>query len=141
MGDETPIDPVNSSNNVPPPEKDNNKPDTDMSVVLIEQNEPELKSVLTISPTSDCETPDPNRFCWICLMNSDEDDDKAITEWLHPCHCSGTSKWVHQTCLQMWIDEKQKYNANLKVTCSQCDHEYVLIYPSDCKFVWFVFPV
>lgn len=92
-----------------------------------------------------------SRQCWICLASSDDEDDDR-THWLHPCRCTGTSKWafvlcsffadlfdlflrlpsarwVHDTCLQMWIDEKQKNNTSLSVSCSQCNTEYVILFP------------
>lgn len=64
--------------------------------------------------------------CWVCYAN-DEDEDNI--EWVRPCKCRGTAKWVHQDCLQRWIDEKQKINSNAKVFCSQCNTEYILVFP------------
>ncbi|KAK6627318.1 hypothetical protein RUM44_009795 [Polyplax serrata] len=64
--------------------------------------------------------------CWVCF--STEDDD-ASAEWVRPCKCKGTSKWVHQLCLQRWVDEKQKGNPIGKVSCPQCNTEYIIVYP------------
>ena len=50
---------------------------------------------------------------------TDEDDTEA--SWVQPCMCKGTTKWVHQFCLQRWIDEKQKGNSTAKVACPQCN--------------------
>lgn len=66
------------------------------------------------------------RQCWVCLSTDEEDDE--TTEWVHPCRCIGSSMWVHQNCLQQWIDEKQKFNSTLSVACTQCNTEYVLVY-------------
>lgn len=66
------------------------------------------------------------RSCWVCFA-SDEDDRTAA--WVRPCRCRGTTKWVHQTCLQRWVDEKQKGNSTVKVACPQCNTEYTIIYP------------
>ncbi len=66
------------------------------------------------------------RQCWVCLSTDEEDDE--TTDWVHPCRCIGSSMWVHQNCLQQWIDEKQKFNSTLSVACTQCNTEYVLIY-------------
>jgi E3 ubiquitin-protein ligase MARCH5 len=56
-----------------------------------------------------------------------EDDTEA--GWVQPCMCKGTTKWVHQYCLQRWIDEKQKGNSTAKVACPQCNMEYIIIFP------------
>lgn len=66
------------------------------------------------------------RSCWVCFA-SDEDDRTA--EWVRPCRCKGTTKWVHQTCLQRWVDEKQHGNSTAKVSCPQCGTEYNIKYP------------
>ena len=36
---------------------------------------------------------------------------------------------VHQLCLQRWVDEKQKGNYSGKVSCPQCNTEYIIVYP------------
>ncbi|XP_063433980.1 E3 ubiquitin-protein ligase MARCHF5-like [Mytilus trossulus] len=66
------------------------------------------------------------RSCWVCFA-TDEDDMEA--GWVQPCMCKGTTKWVHQYCLQRWIDEKQKGNSTAKVACPQCNMEYIIIFP------------
>ena len=71
------------------------------------------------------------RTCWVCFA-SDEDDREA--EWVRPCCCRGTTKWVHQLCLQRWIDEKQKGNSTAKVQCPQCGKEYLIVFPKVGKY-------
>ncbi|VDI42594.1 E3 ubiquitin-protein ligase MARCH5, partial [Mytilus galloprovincialis] len=66
------------------------------------------------------------RSCWVCFA-TDEDDMEA--GWVQPCMCKGTTKWVHQYCLQRWIDEKQKGNSTAKVACPQCNMEYIILFP------------
>lgn len=68
-----------------------------------------------------------SRYCWVCFA-TDEDDELA--EWVQPCNCTGTIRWVHQSCLQRWVDEKQKGNSMRRVTCPQCQTEYIIVYPS-----------
>lgn len=58
---------------------------------------------------------------------TDEDDPTAA--WVRPCRCRGTTKWVHQSCLQRWVDEKQRGNSTAKVSCPQCGTEYDIRYP------------
>lgn len=43
------------------------------------------------------------RYCWVCFA-TDEDD--TLAAWVQPCKCSGTTKWVHQSCLQRWVHRK-----------------------------------
>jgi len=69
---------------------------------------------------------DSRRNCWVCFA-SDEDDRTA--PWVKPCRCRGTTKWVHQVCLQRWVDEKQQGNAITPVRCPQCNTEYVILFP------------
>lgn len=72
------------------------------------------------------------RYCWVCFA-TDEDDTMAA--WVQPCKCSGTTKWVHQSCLQRWVDEKQKGNAFKRVNCPQCRTEYIIVFPEMGTFV------
>lgn len=67
------------------------------------------------------------RYCWVCFA-TDEDD--ATAAWVKPCHCRGTTKWVHQGCIQRWVDEKQKGHAGHAVACPQCNTEYIIVYPN-----------
>ncbi|KAK3610415.1 hypothetical protein CHS0354_016594 [Potamilus streckersoni] len=69
---------------------------------------------------------DDRRACWVCFA-SEEDDSEA--SWVQPCRCRGSAKWVHQNCLQRWIDEKQRGNSTTKVSCPQCNTEYIIIFP------------
>uniref|UniRef100_A0A3B4YHL9 E3 ubiquitin-protein ligase MARCHF5 n=1 Tax=Seriola lalandi dorsalis TaxID=1841481 RepID=A0A3B4YHL9_SERLL len=64
--------------------------------------------------------------CWVCFA-TDEDDRTA--EWVRPCHCRGSTKWVHQACLQRWVDEKQRGNSTARVACPQCNAEYLIVFP------------
>jgi E3 ubiquitin-protein ligase MARCH5 len=85
------------------------------------------------------------RQCWVCFA-TDEDDAAAV--WVHPCRynasisflvhltnlelnsrCRGTTKWVHQACIQRWVDEKQKGNNFAEVTCPQCGTTYIIKLP------------
>lgn len=44
---------------------------------------------------------------------------------------------VHQMCLQRWVDEKQKGNLVGKVSCPQCNTEYIIVYPKMGKLMCF----
>ena len=67
------------------------------------------------------------RTCWVCFCN---DEDEPGLEWTSPCKCNGTTKWVHQLCLQHWIDEKQRMGSSVEVSCPQCQFVYQIQYPS-----------
>lgn len=56
--------------------------------------------------------------------------DEPGLEWISPCNCRGATKWVHQPCLQQWIDEKQKGSSSVDVCCPQCKFGYQIIYPN-----------
>lgn len=68
-----------------------------------------------------------SRYCWVCFA-TEEDDTEA--SWVQPCNCRGTTKWVHQSCLQRWVDEKQKGGNIGKVACPQCQTEYIIVFPN-----------
>lgn len=64
--------------------------------------------------------------CWVCFAN-EEDDPTAV--WVHPCKCRGTTKWVHQACIERWVDEKQKGYILGDVQCPQCGTTLVIKFP------------
>jgi len=70
--------------------------------------------------------PDESRICWVCFA---ADEDAPQEAWVRPCGCRGGSKWVHQNCLNRWIDEKQRGDSTAKVSCPQCKEEYVFTFP------------
>uniref|UniRef100_A0AAQ4P5C4 E3 ubiquitin-protein ligase MARCHF5 n=1 Tax=Gasterosteus aculeatus aculeatus TaxID=481459 RepID=A0AAQ4P5C4_GASAC len=76
-----------------------------------------------------------DRSCWVCFA-TDEDDRTA--EWVRPCRCRGSTKWVHQACLQRWVDEKQRGNSTARVACPQCNAEYLIVFP---KLVYWILEV
>jgi len=69
--------------------------------------------------------------CWICYSGNVNNNDKFIS----PCRCRGDLKWCHQSCLLMWVDEKQKGSDFEHVKCPQCQTEYVIIYPKSSVFL------
>lgn len=72
-----------------------------------------------------------SRYCWVCFATEEEDQEAGgVVEWIKPCKCKGTLRWVHQSCLQRWVDEKQKGNSFRRVQCQQCQTEYIIVLPS-----------
>lgn len=66
------------------------------------------------------------RHCWVCFATEQDD---VSAEWVSPCRCKGCTKWIHQTCLQRWLDEKQRSNATGGVSCPQCGTQYHIVFP------------
>lgn len=54
--------------------------------------------------------------CRICLEKN------KIDEFIYPCLCMGTSKWVHSSCLNKW----RQININTKPYkhCMECNYKY-----------------
>ena len=64
--------------------------------------------------------------------------DEPGLEWISPCKCSGATKWVHQLCLQQWVDEKQSGSSSANVNCPQCRFKYRIVYP-DSSILLFIY--
>ncbi|XP_068429716.1 E3 ubiquitin-protein ligase MARCHF5 isoform X2 [Clinocottus analis] len=77
----------------------------------------------------------PEKHCWVCFAT--ERDDPG-SEWVSPCRCRGCTKWIHQSCLQRWLDEKQKGNGGGAVSCPQCGTEYQITFPKTGPVVYFL---
>lgn len=77
----------------------------------------------------------PEKHCWVCFA-TERDDHSA--EWVSPCRCKGCTKWIHQACLQRWLDEKQKGNSGGAVSCPQCGTEYHITFPKMGPLVYFL---
>ncbi|KAF2363115.1 Zinc finger RING-CH-type, partial [Trinorchestia longiramus] len=78
---------------------------------------------------------DIRRYCWVCYASDDED---LTASWVKPCLCRGTTKWIHQTCLQRWVDEKQKGNSTVKVNCPQWGFQYIIHFPNMGQLMMFL---
>jgi len=57
--------------------------------------------------------------CRICFEGEIEDD-----PFLYPCHCRGTSKYVHKSCLNTWRHFNRGNPAFKK--CMECNKEYIV---------------
>ncbi|XP_055381280.1 E3 ubiquitin-protein ligase MARCHF5 [Condylostylus longicornis] len=91
---------------------------------------PQENCIASVS-SKDKEPCEEERSCWICFAT---DADNMLAAWVQPCKCRGTTKWVHQSCLYRWVDEKQKGNALKSVSCQQCQTEYIIVFPQMGKF-------
>lgn len=93
----------------------------------LEENNQEIDRILDISLAEhkSSHIDDDQRYCWVCFAN-DEENEEGL-EWIKPCKCKGTLMWVHQSCLQRWVDEKQRGNSFKRVQCVQCQTEYIIV--------------
>jgi len=66
------------------------------------------------------------KSCWVCYG---DESDNPHAEWINPCRCIGSTKWVHHVCLMRWIDEKQRGNMDIPVSCPQCNTQYNIYFP------------
>lgn len=82
-----------------------------------------------------CVDEPPEKHCWVCFATEKED---RAAEWVSPCRCKGCTKWIHQSCLQRWLDEKQKGNSGGAVSCPQCGTEYHIVFPKMGPLVYFL---
>ncbi|XP_043106093.1 E3 ubiquitin-protein ligase MARCHF5 [Puntigrus tetrazona] len=82
-----------------------------------------------------CVDEPPEKHCWVCFATEKED---RAAEWVSPCRCKGCTKWIHQSCLQRWLDEKQKGNSGGAVSCPQCGTEYRIVFPKMGPLVYFL---
>ena len=74
-----------------------------------------------------------SRTCWVCFATEEDEPGK---QWTSPCRCRGATKWVHQVCLQHWIDEKQRGASSVPVECPQCMYTYCITYPGQSSLLF-----
>lgn len=72
---------------------------------------------------------DNEKECWICFTSA-KDDRNA--QWVKPCRCCGSLKWVHQNCLQKWVFPLQEGPISIRNDgkCRHCKTEYLIAYRS-----------
>ena len=70
------------------------------------------------SDLSDTESESCETQCRICLQPDSPD------HLIAPCTCSGTSKWVHRTCLDSW--RATEPNGKRFTHCHECNFQYGL---------------
>uniref|UniRef100_A0AC35FV66 RING-CH-type domain-containing protein n=1 Tax=Panagrolaimus sp. PS1159 TaxID=55785 RepID=A0AC35FV66_9BILA len=60
------------------------------------------------------------RFCFCSELESAEGYD----QWITPCKCDGSIKWVHQKCFEQWIDFAPIGSVNQRNMCGSCGFTY-----------------
>ena len=72
-----------------------------------------------------------SKICQIILSADVSQGNKSLRLHIYSIfsRCRGTTKWVHQACIQRWVDEKQNGNTNAKVECPQCGFSYSIQFP------------
>lgn len=69
------------------------------------------------------------RFCWYCKKFEDHETNAGV-QWSKPCKCEGIFRWIHQSCLQIWVDILQGGNSFRRVRCLICETDYIIVLPS-----------
>ena len=64
--------------------------------------------------------------CRICFEPADKDN-----KIINPCLCTGTSKFVHEKCLQQWRDSADINTPDRRIECMECKYNYVIIQESN----------
>ena len=59
---------------------------------------------------------DEGDLCRICQMGEDSPGNPLI----QPCHCTGSLRYVHQSCLQQWIKSSDTR------CCELCKYEFIM---------------
>jgi hypothetical protein len=59
---------------------------------------------------------DEEKLCRICLETDN------LNDFMSPCKCKGTSKYVHRKCIMEWINTNLDNNNSKH--CNQCKYEY-----------------
>jgi len=77
---------------------------------------------------------DVNRRCWICYACEEDEDAPVDDELVNPCGCKGSTKWVHQSCINHWIDEVQRGNASKEIRCPYCRDLFAFEFPNPSLF-------
>ena len=62
---------------------------------------------------------DENPICRICF-----DEEEIDNEFISPCSCKGSSKYVHKSCLHEWRHTNRNSDAWRK--CMECNTKYIL---------------
>ena len=72
-----------------------------------------------------------NNTCRICFEEQTNTKDPLIS----PCRCTGTSKYIHHSCLQKWRLSNLP-NSDPRKKCMECNTEYIISYKeSKCQYV------
>eukprot|EP00192_Tetraselmis_astigmatica_P018977 CAMPEP_0117668780 /NCGR_PEP_ID=MMETSP0804-20121206/11749_1 /TAXON_ID=1074897 /ORGANISM="Tetraselmis astigmatica, Strain CCMP880" /LENGTH=236 /DNA_ID=CAMNT_0005476729 /DNA_START=219 /DNA_END=926 /DNA_ORIENTATION=- len=58
--------------------------------------------------------------CRICLESVEDEGIESGGDVVSPCICTGTLKWAHLSCLEMWVAERP----GMALRCEICGAEY-----------------
>jgi hypothetical protein len=70
----------------------------------------------------------PFNVCRICYDGKCEEKGKL----LYPCNCKGSVKYVHETCLKIWIRSIKDFSGQPE--CELCKYKYRMKYAIEYKF-------
>jgi hypothetical protein len=70
--------------------------------------------------------------CRICL----DDEGEEELEFISPCRCSGSSRYVHRKCLDTWISTCTNPEATRR--CMECHYSYRFEYQREQYLIYFL---
>ncbi len=69
------------------------------------------------------------KFCRICFEPASE-----TNKLINPCLCTGSSKFVHETCLQQWRDSADIDTQLRRTECMECKYNYIIVQSSNQSY-------
>jgi hypothetical protein len=98
-------------------------------------------------PSSSDDEKRDERRCRFCLygVQTDDDDPSIKEELIAPCDCSGSSKWIHRSCLRKWQHRVQVDGGNhpaqtereVRDVRERFNINIMFIICSHCKSIWY----
>lgn len=75
------------------------KPLIDIEFIVINSSRILSISLPTVpAPQRQSSIAGDGRYCWVCFATDEEDQESGgVVEWIKPCKCKGTLRWVHQS--------------------------------------------
>lgn len=69
-------------------------------------------------------------ICRICYEAENKEQGMLIA----PCACSGSCKFIHETCIKQWIDNCQENSNKINSKCELCKTNFKIKYNTSRKF-------
>lgn len=87
-------------------------------------NSKDKESSTPSPPAPGTEEEGEEKVCRMCFASEDElgDDGLSIGRLIVPCHCDGSMRYVHDTCLDQW--RRQSAASEAARVCGQCHARY-----------------
>ena len=89
------------------------------------ETQPEYDDIIlvAVSPSHEVNTLPTCRYCL---------DHEPVNQLFSPCRCTGTTKWIHRSCLSRWLLESQQ--TDTPQSCEICKSLYVIDRPEEDNY-------